>query len=96
MKIKKLKAFALVIIFLTVIFVFIVLAHYYDIQEKDENYTHYGETYIINIRSKKIHQTDCGTAKRIYEKNRKVYSGAIEELLAEGYTFCGNCFREND
>ena len=50
------------------------------------------ETYILNIKSKKVHNTDCGTAKRINQENRKTYIGDIEYILEQGYSFCGNCF----
>lgn len=56
-------------------------------KEKDVN-----ETYILNIKSKKVHNTDCGTAKRIKQENRKTHIGDIEYVLERGYSFCGNCF----
>ena len=48
--------------------------------------------YILNNKSKKIHQSDCGTAARILHENRSIYRGNIEDLFARGYTRCGNCF----
>ncbi len=55
------------------------------------NVTDY-EEYIINLRSKKIHKLDCGTATLINEENRDEYVGDIRELFEVGYTVCGNCF----
>lgn len=47
--------------------------------------------YILNTNSKKFHQPDCGSAKRISAKNRKDYYGSREELIEDGYDPCGNC-----
>lgn len=51
------------------------------------------ESYVLNIKSKKIHKTTCGTGDLILPENRKTYKGNIDELLEDGYTKCGNCFR---
>ena len=48
--------------------------------------------YILNVKSKKIHHSDCGTAARISQENRQIYKGDIEELFEIRYTKCGNCF----
>ena len=50
-------------------------------------------TYVLNKRSKKIHKLDCGTGDLIDPKNRSTYTGSIDDLLQNGYTTCGNCFR---
>ena len=52
-------------------------------------------TYILNTNSKKIHKSTCGTATLILPENRKEYCGSIEDMLNQGYTTCGNCFRQN-
>ena len=54
--------------------------------------TEQAEEYILNINSKKIHRTTCGTGARIKEKNRRRYEGTLEDLFQKGYTTCGNCF----
>ncbi len=51
------------------------------------------EKFVLNIRSKKIHKTTCGTGDLILPENRDVYEGDIEELYKMGYTQCGNCFK---
>ena len=51
------------------------------------------EKYVLNIRSKKIHKTTCGTGDLILPENREVYEGDIEDLYKMGYTQCGNCFK---
>ncbi len=48
-------------------------------------------TYILNTSSKKFHLTTCGIAASIIEQNRAEYDGNREELIAQGYTPCGNC-----
>ena len=51
------------------------------------------ESYVLNIKSQKIHKTTCGTGELILPENRKIYKGNIDDLLEDGYTKCGNCFR---
>lgn len=50
-----------------------------------------GTHYILNTSSKKFHEASCGSASRISEKNREDYYGTREELIAMGYSPCGNC-----
>lgn len=50
-----------------------------------------GVTYILNTNSKKFHYSDCGSAGRISEKNKDSYTGTRDELIARGYSPCGNC-----
>lgn len=50
-----------------------------------------GTTYILNNNSKKFHYSDCGSAGRISAKNRGSYTGTRDELIARGYSPCGNC-----
>ena len=50
-------------------------------------------TYVLNINSKKIHKTTCGTGDLILPENRKIFKGEIMDLFEQGYTKCGNCFR---
>ncbi len=47
--------------------------------------------YILNIRTKKFHLETCGNAASITEENRAEFIGDREELIAEGYSPCGNC-----
>ena len=50
-----------------------------------------GTTYILNTGSKKIHLPTCSSSSTISEKNRKEYTGSINDLLSQGYTTCGGC-----
>ncbi len=48
-------------------------------------------TYILNTSTQKFHKSDCSSAKSIGTENRKKYSGNREDLIANGYTACGQC-----
>ena len=47
--------------------------------------------YVLNTNSKKFHYPDCKSAAKISESNREEYTGTREELIADGYSPCGNC-----
>ena len=47
--------------------------------------------YVLNVGSKKIHAPDCPSVSQMSDKNRKYYTGSIDELLAQGYKPCGSC-----
>ena len=53
-------------------------------------------TYILNVKSKKIHKVTCGTGGLMLPENRKVYKGEVEDLYRQGYTKCGNCFNNTE
>ena len=48
-------------------------------------------TYLLNTSSKKIHTVDCKTAAQMSPANRAETFLTLGELLADGYTTCGNC-----
>ena len=48
-------------------------------------------TYILNTNSHIFHFPSCSSAAKISEKNRQVFTGAREELIAMGYSPCGRC-----
>ncbi len=50
------------------------------------------DSYVLNIKSKKIHKTDCKYAKDIKAENKKAYSGDLSDLLENGYSECKECF----
>ena len=50
-----------------------------------------GTTYILNTSSHKFHYPDCGSANKISAENRGEYTGSREDLIAQGYSPCGNC-----
>ena len=48
-------------------------------------------SYVLNTNSKKFHQPGAACADSISESNRQDYSGTRENLIAQGYTPCGQC-----
>ena len=53
------------------------------------------ETFLLNVKSKKIHKITCGTGDLMLPENRMAYEGDIEDLYDQGYSKCGNCFRSD-
>lgn len=47
--------------------------------------------YILNTSTKKIHYPTCASVKKIDEANKKSTDESKEDLMAQGYTPCGNC-----
>ena len=50
-----------------------------------------GQTYILNTSSKLIHESTCGNAAKISDKNREEYTGDINSLIEDGYKEAGCC-----
>ena len=48
-------------------------------------------TYVLNTNTKKFHFSDCSSVNKIKSKNRKDYTGTRDDLIANGYSPCGNC-----
>ena len=48
-------------------------------------------TYVLNIKSKKIHKPDCSGLKNTKEENKQTFTGDIQTLLDEGYEKCKTC-----
>lgn len=49
------------------------------------------DTYILNTKTKKIHKPTCSNVKNITAANRGEHQGALNDLIANGYTPCGTC-----
>lgn len=49
------------------------------------------QNYILNNNTKKFHEPLCGSAKKIKESNKGTFTGSRDELIARGYSPCGNC-----
>ncbi len=47
--------------------------------------------YVINKKSGKIHRPDCSGVKTMSDKNKLFSNESVDELIAEGYTPCGEC-----
>ena len=52
-----------------------------------------GGFWVLNTKSKKIHYPSCGTGARISSGNRATSNKSLQELIRQGYTTCGNCFK---
>ena len=48
--------------------------------------------FVLNTGTKKIHQHDCYTIKKIDSENKQGIWGSIDPYLEQGYKKCGNCF----
>lgn len=48
-------------------------------------------TYVLNTNTHKFHYPDCSSVSDMKAKNRKNVEATREELIADGYTPCGNC-----
>lgn len=59
--------------------------------ESDDNKVSFEVTYILNTNTRKFHFPSCGSAARIKESNRSETSESRDELMARGYSPCGNC-----
>ena len=59
--------------------------------EAETQATKPGTQYTLNTSSKKFHYPSCYSAKKISEKNKGSYTGSRDELIADGYSPCGNC-----
>ena len=50
-----------------------------------------GQNYIINTNSGKFHYPSCSSVKQMKESNKQSFTGTRDELIARGYSPCGNC-----
>lgn len=62
-------------------------------QKTTDNYDDGSEigTYIINIKTKKFHTTDCSSVSKIKDENKKKYTGKRSNLINNSYEPCGQC-----
>lgn len=47
--------------------------------------------YVLNTCTQKFHDPGCSGAADIKEENRQTYTGSREDLIAQGYSPCGQC-----
>ena len=50
------------------------------------------QTYILNTNTKKIHIIGCYSIDKMSEKNKKAYTGSVQDIISQGYSKCGNCW----
>lgn len=48
-------------------------------------------TYILNTNTLKFHYPSCSSVNQMSEKNKQEYTGSRDNLIAQGYSPCGNC-----
>ena len=62
-------------------------------QEAQDTQTESGEeeSYVLNTSSHKFHLPTCSSVESIKEDNRQDYTGTREDLIAQGYSPCGQC-----
>lgn len=49
------------------------------------------QVYVLNTNTKKFHYPSCSSVGSISESNKQTYNGTRSELIADGYSPCGNC-----
>lgn len=47
--------------------------------------------YVLNTNTKKFHLPDCSSVKTMKDKNKQVFNGSREEVIAQGYKPCKRC-----
>lgn len=47
--------------------------------------------YVLNTSSMKFHLPDCGSVKLMSDQNREDVEADRKDLIAQGYSPCGNC-----
>ena len=51
------------------------------------------DLYVLNTSSMKIHHKTCNGVKKIAPQNYSTSNASIEELIEQGYSRCGICFK---
>lgn len=49
------------------------------------------DSYVLNTNSKKFHLPNCGSVKKMKDKNRKDVVDTRDNIISQGYTPCKNC-----
>lgn len=51
------------------------------------------DLYVLNTSSMKIHYKTCDSVKKIAPQNYSTSNDSVEELIEQGYSRCGICFK---
>lgn len=51
------------------------------------------DLYVLNTSSMKIHHTTCDSVRKISPQNYSTSNTSVEELIGQGYSRCGICFK---
>lgn len=57
----------------------------------NESQQNTSQTWVLNTNTMKIHYPDCNSVKKIAPQNLATSDATESELLARGYTTCGQC-----
>ena len=49
------------------------------------------KTYIVNTKTKKFHNPNCDSVKKMSSSNKKKYKGTRDSLISNGYSPCQKC-----
>ena len=49
------------------------------------------QKYVLNTNTKKFHYPTCSSVSQMSEKNKKAVTASRDEIIADGYSPCGNC-----
>ena len=60
-------------------------------QPPTEQETTSAGTYVLNTNTKRFHYPDCPSITDIKEKNKQVFVGSRDEVVAQGYLPCQRC-----
>lgn len=47
--------------------------------------------YVLNVNSGKFHLPDCPSVSKMSDRNKREVTSAIDQMVANGYSPCGNC-----
>lgn len=61
--------------------------------ESVDNSKQHETTYVLNTSTMKIHFPSCKSVDKIKPENMVTTEKSLDELLDEGYTKCGNCWK---
>ena len=50
-----------------------------------------GQTYVLNTNTKKFHYPSCSSVGQMKEKNKEVFTGSRDDVIARGYVPCKKC-----
>ena len=51
------------------------------------------DLYVLNTSSMKIHHKTCNSVRKIALQNYSTSNASVEELIGQGYSRCGICFK---
>lgn len=60
-------------------------------ETEDFDDSSYNTDYILNINTKKFHYPYCHSVDQMKESNKKYFNGSRSDVIAKGYSPCGNC-----